>query len=84
MKTILVIKMEIKTAEQLQVKKLDDWDKQFYSGLWLNKKWVAVSDILQMIENLRKTGDMYRYSADDLFTMLEKAIKWGEEKNERR
>lgn len=46
--------------------------------------WVKAEDILRMIENLRKTGDMWRYSADDLFAMLEKAIKWGEEKNERR
>jgi len=49
-----------------------------------DKYWVKVEDILRLIENLRKTGDMWRYSADDLFAMLEKAIKWGEEKNERR
>lgn len=51
-----------------------------FEGEW----WVRAEDILRMIENLRKTNDMWRYSADDLFTMLEKAIKWGEDENERR
>lgn len=43
--------------------------------------WVKAEDILRTIENLRKTNDMYRYSADDLFSMLEKAINLGKKKN---
>jgi len=50
-----------------------------FEGEW----WVRAEDILRMIENLRKTNDMWRYSADDLFAMLEKAIKWGEEDGRR-
>jgi hypothetical protein len=66
--------MEIKTSEQLQLKKIDDWDKQFYSSLWLKRKWVSVFDVLEWIDNLRKSNDMWRYAVDECFGMLEDAI----------
>lgn len=59
-------------GEKMEIKQFED------------KYWVKAEDILRLIENLRKTNDIYLYSADDLFTMLEKAIKWGEDENERR
>jgi len=62
--------MEIKTSEQLQLKKIDDFDRQFHSSLWLKRKWVAVSDVLEWIDNLRKSND----AVDECFGMLEDAL----------
>ena len=66
--------MEVKTSEQLQLKKIDDFDRQFHSSLWLKRKWVAVSDVLEWIGNLRKSNDMWRYAVDECFGMLEDAL----------
>ncbi len=43
--------MEIKTTEQLQLKEIYNLDKQFYSSLWLKRKWVAVDDILKELKH---------------------------------
>lgn len=67
--------MEVKTAEQLQIKKLDDWDREFYSNLWLNKEWVAVSDILTLIDDMYKSEDVWRYTAQECLRVLKKEIK---------
>jgi len=36
-----------------------------------SQTWVKVEDILKWIENLRKSNDMWRYSADECLSMLE-------------
>ena len=72
--SIEVSAMEVKTSEQLQLKKIDDFDRQFHSSLWLKRKWVAVSDVLEWIDNLRKSNDMWRYAVDECFGMLEDSL----------
>jgi len=63
--------MEIKKARSLQVGK---YDEEFVSTLYLERKWIAVSDILDWINNLRKSNDMWRYSVDECFGMLEEEL----------
>ena len=35
------------------------------------QSWVKVEDILKWIENLRKSNDIWKYSADECLSMLE-------------
>lgn len=47
--------------------------KDFLQEL-VNKKWVSVNDVLEWIDGLRKSNDMWRYPVDECFGILEDAI----------
>jgi len=73
--------MEIKTSKEI-------WRYvQTESELWKNHcqtmqeyldevdtQWVQVNQIIKWIDKLRKSNDMWRYSVDECFGMLEDAI----------
>ena len=73
--------MEIKTSKEI-------WRKvQTESELWKNHcqtmteyldeietNWVQVNQIIKWIDNLRKSNDMWKYSVDECFGMLEDVI----------
>lgn len=40
-------------------------------------RWIPVDDILDFIENLRKSNDIWRFSATELFLLLEDEILRG-------
>ena len=44
---------------------------------FLKQEWVLKKDILDRINNLRKSNDMWRYDVDTCFSMLEDELKGG-------
>jgi len=69
--------LEIKTAEQIQLKKIDNHDRQFYSSLWLKRKWVSVDSIIRELEDIiyRLHHDSSVYCWEELVKELIKKLK---------
>jgi len=41
----------------------------------LSQKWVNVGSILEYIDNLRKSNDMWRYSEDEVWSKFEDMLE---------
>ena len=76
------MKINISTAEDIQyyMNELQKDNKNkniIHSDKYDEEKftnWVQVNQIIRWIDNLRKSNDMWRYSVDECFGMLEDAI----------
>ena len=67
--------MEIKTTEDIMYEYVDEEDHclRLYD-INPNVQWVRVEDVINWIDKLRKSNDMWRYAVDDCFGMLEDAL----------
>ena len=67
--------MEIKTTEDIMYEYVDEEDHclRLYD-INPNVQWVRVEDVINWIDNLRKSNDMWRYAVDECFGMLEDEI----------
>lgn len=63
--------MEIKTTHELFI--------ELHQGTMdktrAYKRWVAVDDVLNWVDRLRKSNDMWRYPVDECFGMLENVLE---------
>ena len=67
--------MEIKTTEDIMYEYVDEEDHCLrLDDINPNVKWVRVEDVINWIEKLRKSNDMWRYAVDDCFGMLEDVL----------
>jgi len=75
--------MEIKTSEQLQLKEINDFDRQFYSSLWLKRKWVAVDDVLLDMKGWLEANDFaeLKQCISGFVNELEEKKKQGERRH---
>ena len=67
--------MEIKTTEDIMYEYVDEEDHclRLYD-INPNVQWVRVEDVINWIDKLRKSNDMWRYAVDDCFGMLEEEL----------
>jgi hypothetical protein len=67
--------MEIKTTEDIMYEYVNEEDHCLtLYDMNQNVQWVRVEDVINWIDKLRKSNDMWRYAVDDCFGMLEDAL----------